>query len=83
MATTAFVATDTEYKLITTGDALVQNKSRWPMFVHFGDSLPAVDTEDHHVLEQGEAIQKHGDVPAGGIYVLGGRYEVGGVYSPA
>ncbi len=81
MTTTSFVATDTEYTLITSEDALVQNKTDWPMYVHFGDTLPAVDTEDYHILTREFAILKSGGIPSGNIYVRASRYNVQGAFS--
>ena len=73
MATTAFTVDDTAYTEITTGDGLVQNKSAWPMYIHFGVAPPAADTNDYHVLTQYATIEKAAGSPAGNIYARGGR----------
>ena len=50
MATNNFTVDDAAYVEISTTDALVQNKSPYNLYVHFGTSAPAIDTVDKHVL---------------------------------
>ena len=81
MATTNFTTDATAYVEVLTTDGLIQNKSPWLMYVHFGDSAPAADTEDYHVLTQYQAILKSGGLPSGTAYAISptGRTNTGSV----
>lgn len=69
MATVTTEVDSTAYVEVSTVDALVQNTSRYGMYVVFDTSLPTVDTPNRHLLDAGQAITKSSGVPAGNIYV--------------
>ncbi len=73
MPTTSFTVDDSAYVEISTVDALVQNKSPWPMRIHFGTSAPAANTPDFHILELNQAILKRENFPNGNIYARSGN----------
>ena len=68
MTTTSIQVGSSAYVEVSTGDALVQNSSAYPIFTVFANSLPSVNTTDRHVLRPGEAITKSGGIPTGNIY---------------
>ena len=72
MAVTNFTATTTVYTEVSTQDNIIQNKSPWPLRVHFGTSAPSADTEDFHLLQPGEFLTRSDGFPAGNTYVRSG-----------
>ena len=72
MAVTNFTATATTYTEVSTQDNITQNKSPWPLRVHFGPSAPSADTEDFHLLQTGQSLTRSDGFPAGNTYVRSG-----------
>ena len=73
MATTSFTVDSTAYVEVTDVNALIQNKSPWPLYIVFSETLPLVGTDAYHVLVRYQAILKANEVPTGKVYARSGR----------